>query len=366
MRIWVDGCFDFFHHGHAGALQQARTLGDALIVGIHTDAEILHNKGPVVMQLSERELAVASCRWTTQQVVGAPYVTDPAFMLKYGCEYVAHGDDITTDANGNDCYQQLKDANRFLEFKRTPNISTTDLIGRMLSHSTVHHAEADYAALNSIDAQRRFEMYATASDAKSPYAAVWHSAGPTLETFVAPNWPKTAKSICYIEGTFDLFHCGHIEFLKRAHEHYAGAALIVVGLRSDKDANARTGDGCPIMNIFERALCVLQCKYVDGVILNVPNASDPSSWVASLQSQLGLPIDAVAYGAKPVIDDRLHEWATESGKALNISGGEYAAIRTSTIVDRVLTNRQQYEERQRKKGVKSVSELEIKQSRTRS
>ncbi|KAJ3488394.1 hypothetical protein NLG97_g6206 [Lecanicillium saksenae] len=29
-RIWVDGCFDFFHHGHAGAMVQARQLGDEL------------------------------------------------------------------------------------------------------------------------------------------------------------------------------------------------------------------------------------------------------------------------------------------------------------------------------------------------
>lgn len=348
MRIWVDGCFDFFHHGHAGALQQARALGDALIVGIHTDAEILHNKGPVVMQLSERELAVEACRWTTLQVIGAPYVTDPEFMLRYGCEYVAHGDDITTDANGNDCYQQLKDTDRFLEFKRTPNISTTDLIGRMLSRSTAHHAEANYAFLKSTDAQTRFRMYATASDAKSPCAGVWLHETALLEPFVAPNWPTTAQSICYIEGTFDLFHCGHIEFLKGARQKLSADALIVVGLRSDKDANARTGNAFPIMNIFERALCVLQCKYVDGVILNAPRHSLPN--------QLGLPITAVAHGAKTI------DASPYGVPTLEISGGEYAAIRTSTIVDRVLKNRQQYEERQRKKGIKSASEHEMKQA----
>ena len=77
-RIWVDGCFDFAHHGkqtdnssvstaiilsadgssstqgHAGAMLQARRLGKELSVGIHSDEEIMENKGPTVMTLKER------------------------------------------------------------------------------------------------------------------------------------------------------------------------------------------------------------------------------------------------------------------------------------------------------------------------
>lgn len=73
-KIWVDGCFDFTHHGkrrrgrmviiipciltdnigHAGAMLQARRLGKELFVGIHSDQAILENKGPTVMALDER------------------------------------------------------------------------------------------------------------------------------------------------------------------------------------------------------------------------------------------------------------------------------------------------------------------------
>jgi hypothetical protein len=71
-RIWIDGCFDFAHHGqprplahsyrslivecegHAGASLQARRLGTELLVGIHSDEAILENKGPTVMTLAER------------------------------------------------------------------------------------------------------------------------------------------------------------------------------------------------------------------------------------------------------------------------------------------------------------------------
>jgi glycerol-3-phosphate cytidylyltransferase-like family protein len=40
--------------GHAGAMLQARQLGKALYVGIHSDEAILENKGPTVMSLEER------------------------------------------------------------------------------------------------------------------------------------------------------------------------------------------------------------------------------------------------------------------------------------------------------------------------
>lgn len=40
--------------GHAGAMLQARQLGDELYVGVHSDESILENKGPTVMNLEER------------------------------------------------------------------------------------------------------------------------------------------------------------------------------------------------------------------------------------------------------------------------------------------------------------------------
>lgn len=40
--------------GHAGAMLQARRLGKELLVGVHSDEEIMENKGPTVMTLKER------------------------------------------------------------------------------------------------------------------------------------------------------------------------------------------------------------------------------------------------------------------------------------------------------------------------
>ncbi|RVW79641.1 Ethanolamine-phosphate cytidylyltransferase [Vitis vinifera] len=42
------------HYGHCNALRQARALGDQLVVGVVSDAEITANKGPPVTPLNER------------------------------------------------------------------------------------------------------------------------------------------------------------------------------------------------------------------------------------------------------------------------------------------------------------------------
>ena len=44
VRVWVDGCFDMVHFGHANALRQAKQLGTKLIVGVHSDEEIAKHK----------------------------------------------------------------------------------------------------------------------------------------------------------------------------------------------------------------------------------------------------------------------------------------------------------------------------------
>lgn len=54
IRVYMDGCFDMMHYGHCNALRQARALGDQLVVGVVSDAEIIANKGPPVTPLDER------------------------------------------------------------------------------------------------------------------------------------------------------------------------------------------------------------------------------------------------------------------------------------------------------------------------
>jgi rfaE bifunctional protein nucleotidyltransferase chain/domain len=44
--VFTNGVFDLLHPGHVRYLQQARSLGDALIVGINSDRSVRAVKGP--------------------------------------------------------------------------------------------------------------------------------------------------------------------------------------------------------------------------------------------------------------------------------------------------------------------------------
>jgi ethanolamine-phosphate cytidylyltransferase len=46
---------------------------------------------------------------------------------------MAHGDDPVLGPDGEDTYGCFKEAGRFKVFKRTEGISTTDIVGRLLS-----------------------------------------------------------------------------------------------------------------------------------------------------------------------------------------------------------------------------------------
>jgi D-beta-D-heptose 7-phosphate kinase/D-beta-D-heptose 1-phosphate adenosyltransferase len=44
--VFTNGCFDILHSGHVDLLVRARSLGDALVVAINTDASVRRMKGP--------------------------------------------------------------------------------------------------------------------------------------------------------------------------------------------------------------------------------------------------------------------------------------------------------------------------------
>ena len=65
----------------------------------------------------------------------------------------------------------------------------------------------------------------------------------------------------------DLFHCGHVAFLKQCKGLYDDVFLIV-GLRDDE--TMATYKRRPIMTLEERRIVVEACRYVDCVVTHVP------------------------------------------------------------------------------------------------
>lgn len=349
-------------------MRQARQHGDELYVGVHNDADIRLNKGPPVMNLAERMVAVEGCRWCSVAIPNAPYVTDPAVMDGYGCKYVVHGDDITTDKDGKDCYAVVKEMGRFLVVKRTPNISTTDLVGRMLQHTTAHHLDAitdrswdawtqgrpaPARAVLTADNVARFQAYATGPDALGPGAGVWLWTGGRVHGLVRGG-PQLRAAVVYVDGGFDLFHPGHISMLREAKRLAdSRGAMVVVGVH---------GDGClaaPVMNLLERALCVLQSKYIDGIVLGAPTAIS-QHYVSQFEAEIGR-LACFSHGPTAVPHDKYAQLAGQIEVVPVAVPAEYAELDPEKIVSRVIANRAAFEERQRRKGWKREQEKELEE-----
>jgi len=55
--VFTNGCFDLLHIGHVRYLEEAKTLGDVLVVGVNSDTSVRKLKGPKRPILPEEERA---------------------------------------------------------------------------------------------------------------------------------------------------------------------------------------------------------------------------------------------------------------------------------------------------------------------
>lgn len=55
--VFTNGCFDIVHLGHIDYLEKARALGDALVLGLNTDASVSCIKGPLRPVVNENARA---------------------------------------------------------------------------------------------------------------------------------------------------------------------------------------------------------------------------------------------------------------------------------------------------------------------
>ena len=88
----------------------------------------------------------------------------------------------------------------------------------------------------------------------------------------------------YVDMVGDLFHYGHVEFLRKAH---AFGDHLLVGICSDEAV--QTSKWKPILNMEERVVSVGGCRYVDEVVADAPWIID-RAWIEKHK------IDLVVHG----------------------------------------------------------------------
>ena len=78
-------------------------------------------------------------------------------------------------------------------------------------------------------------------------------------------------SVVYTGGTFDLFHSGHVNLLKRCKEIAGEWGTVIVSLNTDEFIQEYKGKP-PVCSYEERKAVLEACRYVDLVIPNTHGA----------------------------------------------------------------------------------------------
>jgi rfaE bifunctional protein nucleotidyltransferase chain/domain len=97
--VFTNGCFDLLHVGHSRSLEQARGLGDRLIVAINSDASVRRAKGPArpILPAAARMELVAALE-CVDWVVGFRADTPIRLIRTLQPDILAKGGDWTIDS----------------------------------------------------------------------------------------------------------------------------------------------------------------------------------------------------------------------------------------------------------------------------
>lgn len=137
-RVMASGVFDLMHPGHLAFLEQAKALGDELIIVIARDTTVQNLKRhPIVNERARREM-VASIKWVDAAVLG--YEGDKnRIVLELQPDIIALGYDQSPKIE--ELRSELSDAGLKVEIirldKRTGDIqATSDLLDRIKKGDT--------------------------------------------------------------------------------------------------------------------------------------------------------------------------------------------------------------------------------------
>jgi ethanolamine-phosphate cytidylyltransferase len=346
VRVWMDGVFDIIHSGHFNALRQGKKMGDYLVLGINSDEDVERAKGPTLMNVYERAALAGACKWVDEVILNVPYTPTLDLLEQHNIDFCAHGDDPCFNELGEDVYAPMKKAGKYKVFKRTEGISTTEIIGRLLSltketrkRSTEGTMMTSSSLLQKVN-DNNFD--------KGPVVSCFLTTGRRLHEFCNNKVPKPTDKVVYVDGAWDILHIGHIEILRKAKEL---GDFLYVGVHDDSTINEHRGKNYPILNMQERVFNLLALKYVDDVVIAAP-------WIINEDLIKSLRIDLVVTGSQAKFDSEYKLKHTnvdpyEVPKKLGIFQEIYSEynLDSDVLVKRIFEKRDYYIKKYEKKTV---------------
>jgi D-beta-D-heptose 7-phosphate kinase/D-beta-D-heptose 1-phosphate adenosyltransferase len=130
--VFTNGCFDLLHRGHTRYLEQARALGDLLVVAINSDASVRALKGPSRPVVPAEQRAEVLAALSAVDLVAIFDELDPARVIRAVRPdvLVKGGDWPISQIVGADFVQSRGGTVRSLPY--VDGASTSDLIGRIV------------------------------------------------------------------------------------------------------------------------------------------------------------------------------------------------------------------------------------------
>ena len=354
VRIYMDGVFDIIHSGHFNAFRQAQYLGDILVCGLNSDADVAKAKGKTLMDIKERSTLAGASKWIGELALDTPYTPTVETLDTYNCDYLAHGDDIPTNEHGNTIYDEIIAKKRLRVFRRTEGISTTVIIGRLLLGMKDKFDALDEKDENNLKIKKSYEDLEKASNLQFGTMTTLLTTSYRIADFSNKKMPNPGDKVVYICGEFDVLHVTHIEALKKAKE---SGDFVYVGVYDDITVNKRKGKYNPVLNINERCLNLLALKYVDDVVFGAPE-------IITQDLIHNLNVDVVIQFITPKMkegkcdkEEKIFEAAKKVGKLKEIEiNGE---LTNDALSEKIWENKEQYISKYIKKSAKVDDHIKI-------
>lgn len=212
------GRFDGYHFGHVHAIFQAAQVCEEVCVGV-TDEE------SALFDLETRQEMLRHCKFVHRVLPSTPFPVTPQVLDAHNCDVYLHGVGGRIDGTNT-----LRKAGRLVECVRTPGISSTNLMGRLLK------CPGNSDCKDVVYLRHLFEKI------RPP----------------KPDGPKLNSAIVIvadIASGWDFITLQHAEFISRLHDAHPHRCIIVCVPSND------TG----VYNSLERAIILSSLQHVDWV-----------------------------------------------------------------------------------------------------
>lgn len=144
--VFTNGCFDVLHHGHVGYLEEARKLGDMLVVAVNSDESVRRLKGPgrPVNPVDDRAAVLAALSCVDCVAVFAEDSPEPLLRMVRPDVYVKGGDYPPELIREAGLVRDLGGEVRTLSY--LPDRSTSSIIDRIRRHESVRQQPTGHDA----------------------------------------------------------------------------------------------------------------------------------------------------------------------------------------------------------------------------